>query len=116
MKQREPEPEQQGVRPQQVLAIAWMLTCVCTTMAMLMVLVLSVLAAVFPAPVGMHPLNQIAVALLFLAVVTGTLCLAFTLLVLRTRMIHPPRAITIAALIIGAAPFVTLVFLRVVGR
>ncbi len=116
MKQRQPEPGQEGLRPHQVLGIAWMLTCVCTTVAMLVVLVLSVAAAMFPAPAATHPLNRIAAVLLFLAMVTGTLCLAFTLLVLRTRMIRPPRAITIAAVVIGAAPFIMLAVLRFVGR
>jgi len=116
MKQRPSEPEEQGVRPQQVLVIAWMLTCVCTTVAMLVVFALLAVAATFPAPVGVHPLNRMAAVLLFLAVVTVTLCLAFTLLVLRTRTIRPPRAITTAAVIIGAVPFVTLALLRFVGR
>ena len=99
-----------------MLVIAWMLSCVCTTVAMLVVIALSVVAATFPAPVGANPLNRIAAVLLFLAVVTGALCLAFTFLVLRTRGIRPPRAITIAAVIIGAAPFIMLAVLRFVGR
>jgi len=90
--------------------------CVCTAVAMLVVFALFGVAATFPAPVGVHPLNRIAAVLLFLAVVTGTLCLAFTLLVLRAGMVRPPRVITIAAVIIGAAPFIMLAFSRFVGR
>src|SRR3954447_3466861 len=116
MKQRQPEPEEQGLRPQQGLAIAWMLTCVCTTIAMLVVLALLVAAANFPGPAGISPLNRIPAVLLFWAMVTGTLCLAFTLLFLRTRMIRPPRAITIATVLIGAAPFIMLAVLRFLGR
>jgi len=54
--------------------------------------------------------------LLFLAIVTGTLCLALTLLVQRTRSISPPRAIMIAAVIIGMAPFVTLALFKLAAR
>jgi len=116
MKERPSQPESQGVRPEEVLTIAWMLACICTAVAMLVVVALSLIAAIFPTPQGSHPLYGIAAVLLFLAMVTGTLCLAFTMLVMRTRTISPPRAITIAAVIIGIAPFIGLAVLRYGGR
>jgi len=112
MKERPSPSEQQGARPEDVLAIAWMLTCVCTAVAMLVALTLLLIAGIFPAPEGVHPLLGITAVLLFLAIVTGTLCLAFTLLVQRTRAITPPRAIIIAAVMIGIAPFVSLLVFR----
>ena len=51
-------------------------------------------------------------ALLLAALVTGIVCLVLTPLVWRLRRIKPPLAIVAAAVLVGLALLVTLVFLR----
>ena len=112
MKHREREPDQQESRAAVAVTIAWMLTCMSTAAGILVVLTLTLLMVVFPvAAGGRHPLERIADVLLFLALVTGIVCLALTVLAHRTRQIAPPRAITIAAVVIGFLPIVTIVLL-----
>jgi len=48
-----------------------------------------------------------------LALVTGLLCLAFTVLAYRVRQVAPPGAITIAAVLIGLAPILLLIVLGI---
>jgi hypothetical protein len=89
-----------------------MLACTSTVVGLAVVIGLRLLMLVFPAAAGVeHPLARIAGVLLFVALVTGTCCLALTPLAYRVRRARPPRAITIAAVIIGLAPWVTLVVL-----
>lgn len=117
MKQREPEPDEHESRAVVALTVAWMLTCMSTAVAMLVALVLMLLMAAFPmADRAVHPLHGIAAVFWFLSLVTGVLCLAFTVLVLRTRQMAPPRPITIAAILIGLAPIVTMIVFTLVGR
>jgi hypothetical protein len=58
-----------------------------------------------------HPLVVVAGMLLFVALATGLLCLLLTPLAYRVRNSAPPRAIGIAAVLIGLAPMVTLIVL-----
>src|SRR5205085_12207471 len=51
-----------------------------------------------------HPLEQAAGVLLFVAFATGLLCLALTPLAYRVRTIPPPRPVTVFAVAIGLAP------------
>jgi hypothetical protein len=111
MKQHEPVPDEQESRAAVALTIAWMLTCMSTAVGMLVFITLMLLSAAYPVPLGrMHPFEKIAAVLLFLALVTGTLCLAFTALAFRARVIAPPRAIAIAAVVIGLSPIVAIIF------
>jgi len=114
MKQRERQPDEHESRAAVAATVVWMLTCMSTAVAMLVVLALRLVMLAFPvAAAGMHPLARMADMFLFLAIVTGTLCLVLTIVVHRVRQIAPPRAITIGALLIGFAPIVALMVLTV---
>src|SRR5207248_629746 len=68
------------------LTVAWMLACLSTTAAMLVVLTLRLLMAILPVVrVGRHPLNNVADVLLSVAVMTGVCCLICTPLAYRVR-------------------------------
>lgn len=83
-----------------------------TAVGMFVVGLLRLLLAVFPvAAGGIHPFGRMADLFLFLALVTGFLCLAFTLLIHRVRETAPPRPITTAAVLIGFAPLVMVLVL-----
>jgi hypothetical protein len=113
MKPREREPDADESRGAVALTVAWMLSCMSTAMGMLTVLALRFLMLAFPgAAGGDHPLGRIAGVLLFVALTTGLVCLAFTPLAYRVRRAPPPRAITVGALLIGIAPIVLLIVLR----
>ena len=76
---------------------------------MLVVATLWLLSLVFPfGGPQRHPLLAVAGVLLFVALATGALCLAFTPLAFRVRKSPPPRAIAIAAVLIGVLPLATL--------
>jgi NAD/NADP transhydrogenase beta subunit len=92
------------------LTVAWMLTCLSTAAGLVLVLALRLWMTAFPrAPGGAHPLQQMAAVLLFVTVATGALCLVFTPLAIRVRQTPPPRAITIAAVVIGVLLIVAVV-------
>jgi hypothetical protein len=114
MNDRKPQPDEHETRGAVALTIAWMLTCMSTAVAVLLVLALRLLILAFPVAADVvHPLSRIASTFLFVAMATGGLCLLLTPLVLRARLASPPRAITIAALLIAASPFVLLAILSV---
>jgi hypothetical protein len=114
MNAREPLPDQHESRAAVALTVAWMLACTSTAVAMLVVLALRLLMIAFPvAAGGVHPVAHIAGVLLFVAMMTGALCLGFTPLTYRIRHAPPPRAITIAAILIGLSPIVMLIVLAV---
>jgi hypothetical protein len=94
------------------LTVAWMLTCASTAVAMFVALALWLVSLAFPfAGPRAHPLVVVAGMLLFVALATGLLCLLLTPLAYRVRNTAPPRAIGIAAVLIGLAPMVTLIVL-----
>jgi hypothetical protein len=108
------QPDAGETRAAVALTVVWMLTCMSTAAAMLMVLIFRLLVIGFPvAAGGRHPLAAVAGVLLFVALMTGVLCLALTPLVYRVRRTRPPRAITIGAVLIGAAPIVTMIIINV---
>jgi len=113
MKPRDQESDANESRPAVALTVAWMLSCMSTAVGMLTVLALRLLMLVFPvAQGGKHPLAQVSGVLLFVALITGVVCLAFTALVYRVRKAPPPSPITVAAVMIGVAPIVLLVVLN----
>jgi hypothetical protein len=114
MKHREPQPDEHESRGAVALTVAWMLTCMSTAAGMFVVLALRLLMIAFPVAVGgVHPLGRIAGVLLFVALTTGALCLGFTPLVYRLRQRHPPRVITIGAVLIGLSPVLLLIVLAI---
>jgi len=117
MKQRERQPDEHESRAAVALTIVWMLTCMSTAVGMFVVLLLRLLMLGFPvAAGGVHPLLRMADMFLFLALVTGVLCLAFTFVVHRIRETAPPRPITIAAVLIGFAPIIAILVLGIFSR
>ena len=85
-----------------------------TAAAMLVVIAFRLLMIAFPV-VGdrEHPLGRIAGVLLFVALMTGIVCLVLTPLAYRVRKTAPPPAITVGAVMIGIAPILVLVLLRI---
>jgi hypothetical protein len=61
-----------------------------------------------------HPGGQVLPALadllFFSALVVGTVTLLLTPVVLRSRRVLPPRGITVFAVVVGAAPLLTLLW------
>ena len=113
MKPRNPQPDANESRPAVALTVAWMLSCMSTAVGMLTVIGLRLLMLAFPvAGGGSDPLERISGVLLFVALITGLTCLAFTPLVYRVRRAPPPSPITFGAVLIGLAPIVLLVILN----
>ncbi len=114
MKQGEPGPDELETRSAVALTVAWMLTCMSTAVGMFVVVAFRMLMLAFPVAAGaQHPFGRIAGVLLFVAIITGLVCLALTPLAYRVRATRPPRAVTIGAVLIGLSPIVLLVVLSV---
>src|SRR5439155_22894516 len=91
MKPRDQQPDANESRPAVALTIAWMLSCMSTAVGMLTVVALRLLMLAFPvAADAEHPLGRISGVLLFVALTTGVVCVAFTPLVYRVREVPPP--------------------------
>ncbi|MBW8885351.1 MAG: hypothetical protein JF612_11400 [Planctomycetia bacterium] len=112
MKPRDRQLDANESRAAVALTVAWMLSCMSTAVGMLTVLALRLLMFAFPvAAAGDHPLGRIAGVLLFVALATGAVCVAFTPLVYRVRQAPPPSPITVGAVLIGISPIVLLIVL-----
>ena len=98
------------------LTVAWMLTLLSTAAALVVAIAAWVLMLAFPAAAGqVHPLGSLPGTLTFVAAATGVLCLILTVAANRARKSPAPRAITIAAALIGTAPLVVIAILAVRG-
>lgn len=116
MKSYERQPDEHESRAAVALTVAWMLTCMSTTVGMFVVLALQLLMMAFPVAAGqVHPLGRMGGVLLFVAIATGVLCLVFTPLVYRVRTIPPPRTVTVGAVAIGLSPIVLLIVLTLIA-
>jgi hypothetical protein len=114
MKERSREPDEQESRAAVAVTVAWMLACTSTAVGMFVVLAFRFLMIAFPVAAGRdHPLGRVAGVLLFVAVMTGVVCLALAPLVYRVRGTPPPQAITIGAVLIGFSPIVMLIVLAI---
>lgn len=92
------------------VTVAWMLSLLVTLAAELIAIPATILVKVNPQPAvkGISTAN-VADLFLFLALVTGLITVAMVPLVNRVRDVPPPRSVTIAALIAGAIPPITIV-------
>src|SRR5262245_25401112 len=109
MNERERQPDAYESREAVAVTVAWMLACTSTAVAMFVVLALRFLIIAFPVVAGaVHPLARISGVLLFVAIITGLVCVGLTPLAHRIRRIAPPRAITIGAVMIGLSPIALL--------
>lgn len=98
------------------LTVAWMLTLLSTAAAMIVATSAWALMLAFPPPAGQgHPLESLPGTLTFVAAATGVLCLILTVAANRARKSPAPRAITIAAALIGTVPLVIIAILAVRG-
>lgn len=86
------------------LTVAWMLSCLSTAVGLVVVAALWSIAWIAPTAGPQHPLARIAAVLLAVAAITGLVCLLLTPIVLAVRQVRPPRAIVIAAVVIGLLP------------
>ena len=112
MKQGESQRDELETRAAVAVTVAWMLTCMSTAVGMFVVLAFRLLMMAFPVVAGArHPFHRISSVLLFVAVITGALCLALTPLAHRVRARQPPRTVTIVAVAIGLSPIVLLIVL-----
>jgi hypothetical protein len=117
MNDRNALPDEHESRGAVALTIAWMLTCMSTAVAVLLVLALRLLMLAFPvAAGGVHPIGRIGGAFLFIALMTGVVCLVLTPLTLKARRRSPPQAVTIGAVLIGLSPVVVLVVITLLGN
>ena len=109
-------PDERESQASVAITVVWMLTCLSTAAALVVVFGLWLLVRLFPpAPDHTHPFTSIAAVLLLVAAATGILCLLFTPLAARIRQTPPPRSITIAAILIGIAPLITIVAKTLIG-
>jgi hypothetical protein len=98
------------------LTVAWMLTLFSTAAALAVASAAWGIMLAFPPPAGQgHPLGLFPGTLTFVAAATGTLCLILTVFTTRARKSPAPRAITIAAVLIGAAPWIIIAALAIRG-
>lgn len=96
--------------------VGWMLTVMSTLAGLFVAAAIGGLVLFAPAPAGQeHPLAALAGLMLFVSAATGAVCLALTVLAHRVRQSPPPRAITIAAVLIGLAPLVTIAVFAILG-
>ena len=103
-------PDEEESRAAVALTVVWMLTCMSTVVALAVVYGMWILVRLLRVAGGRpHPLTNIAGVLLLVAVTTGVLCLLLTPLAGRVRQTPAPQVITIAAMLIGLAPLITIV-------
>ena len=96
-------------RPAVAVTVAWMLTTICSAAAQLLTLVMWLVARSAGIPEGRpNALAVIPDVMLMVAFLTGLLALILTPITLRTRRSPPPRAITIAAVLVGLSPLVII--------
>jgi heme/copper-type cytochrome/quinol oxidase subunit 2 len=91
------------------LTVGWMLTTMSTLVALLVAGAVGLAILVWPTDQGReHPLSAISGLMLLVSAATGVVCIALTPFVYRVRRSPPPRTVTVAAVLIGLAPLVTI--------
>jgi hypothetical protein len=103
------DPDAGESRAAVAVTVAWMLLTMSCLAAQVVALVMWLLARSAGIPAGRpNALYLVAATLVFVAMLTGLLVLALTPIAYRVRQGRPPLGITILAVVIGAAPLVTL--------
>ena len=96
--------------------VGWMLTVMSTLAGLFVAAAIGGLVLLAPAPPWEeHPLAALAGLMLLVSAATGVVSLALTVLAYRVRQTPPPRAITIAAVLIGLTPLVTIAVFAIRG-
>jgi hypothetical protein len=98
-------------RAAEAVTVAWMLTTMATLAAEVLALILWAVVWIYNR--GHIPDGALALPalMLFIAAVTGTLCLLMAPLTYRVRAVPPPSGVTIMAVTVGAVPLVTILLL-----
>jgi len=125
-KKREPQQSERKLPPEsrqsEVLTVVWTLTIMATLGAELLLLIAGTVLFFLrqqPQPEGadeavkqvvVHPFAMIPGVLMFIAALTGMICLLLTPLVYRIREVAPPRAITAVAILASIVPLVTAIW------
>jgi hypothetical protein len=113
---RPPVPDANESRAAVATTVGWMLTVMSTLAGLFVAAAIGGLVLLAPAPAGQeHPLAALAGLMLLVSAATGVVSLALTVLAYRVRLTPPPRAITIAAVLIGLAPLVTIAVFAIRG-
>jgi hypothetical protein len=113
MKKPQRQFDESETRSAVALTVVWMLTCMSTAAGSFVVLALRLLILAFPLTEEgrIHPLEQAAGVLFFVAIATGVLWLVLTPLVYRVRTVPPPRPVTVGAIAIAVAPILLAVLI-----
>ena len=105
-----PQPTDGETRQSVAVTVAWMLTLLVTVAAEVIAVPATIISKANPQPLGEGVSTaHIADLFLFLALVTGLVCVGLVPLVYRVRTIPPPPAIVVAALVAAAVPPITMV-------
>lgn len=105
-----PQPTDGETRQSVAVTVAWMLTLLVTVAADVIAVPATIISKANPQPPreGVSTAH-IADLFLFLALVTGLVCVGLVPLVYRVRTIPPPPAIVVAALVAAVIPPITMV-------
>jgi hypothetical protein len=99
------------------VTVAWMLLTLSCLAAQVVALVMWLLARSAGIPAGRpNALYLVAATLVFVAMLTGLFVLGLTPVAYRVRKGRPPLGITVLAVVIGAAPLVTLAVAALAAR
>lgn len=106
-------------RQAEVLTVIWTLTIMATLGAELLLLIAGTLLLLFKqqpqegadeaVKQAVHPFAMIPGVLMFIAALTGLICLLLTPLVYRFREVAPPRVITAVAILASIVPLATAI-------
>ena len=99
-----------------VVTVVWMLLALSCLAAQLVALATWLVARAAGIPAGRpNALLLVPTTLMMVALLSGVLLLVMTPLAYRVRMSRPPTAVTIAAIMIALAPFITVAVLAAIG-
>ena len=105
-----PQPTDGESRQSVAVTVAWMLSLLVTLAAEIIAIPATIIAKANPQPLGEGLTTaHVADLFLFVSLVTGLFTAALVPLVYRVRAVPPPQSITIAALVAGAVPPITMV-------
>ena len=98
------------------VTIVWMLLALSCLAAQLVALAMWLVARAAGIPAGRpNALLLVPATLMMVALLTGVALLLITPLAYRVRRSRPPTAITVAALVIGIAPVITVAVVAAIG-
>mgnify|MGYP007059441581 CR=1 FL=1 len=91
--------------------VAWMLSAFATLIAQVLALIAWSLVSALVSDTSPSLLLPLPGLLLFVAILSGLVCLILTAVVYKVRDIPPPRTVTAGALVISLTPYAALLAL-----